>query len=157
MRAAQNIYGHHKTMRVSEPTERYLPKADNTTRDGSGLWQLYSSRIISWHFLGYSICRSWREDYAWLKETLWNHFHDSRGILCLHEDPRLRIIKRNLKVGNVLLDASMNLKISDFGLARIYQKSCRDIVSIFNKFIRKKNQFAPTTHLSVVWKHSGIS
>ncbi|KAK6141204.1 hypothetical protein DH2020_025047 [Rehmannia glutinosa] len=43
----------------------------------------------------------------------------ARGLAYLHEESRLKIVHRDIKTSNVLLDKDLNAKISDFGLAKL--------------------------------------
>jgi serine/threonine protein kinase len=46
----------------------------------------------------------------------------ARGITYLHEESNVRIVHRDIKASNVLLDTDLTPKISDFGLAKLYDE-----------------------------------
>ncbi|KAL0328653.1 UNVERIFIED_CONTAM: putative LRR receptor-like serine/threonine-protein kinase [Sesamum calycinum] len=65
-------------------------------------------------------------------------FGTARGLAYLHEGSRLRIVHRDVKASNILLDSDLTPKISDFGLAKLYDddpykhSSCRHNADIFS-------------------------
>ncbi|CAN6332565.1 unnamed protein product [Urochloa humidicola] len=82
-------------------------------------------RLLVYEFLTNNSLDKILFDPARQQELGWGLRHKiiegiSRGLVYLHEDSRLTIIHRDLKASNILLDADMNPKISDFGLAKLF-------------------------------------
>ncbi|TVU27330.1 hypothetical protein EJB05_29933, partial [Eragrostis curvula] len=87
-----------------------------------------SERMLVYEYMSNKSLDSFIFDGRRRATLSWNTRFDiilgiARGVLYLHQDSRLKIIHRDLKAANVLLDDDMVAKISDFGIARLFSSS----------------------------------
>jgi serine/threonine protein kinase len=84
-----------------------------------------SERLIVYEYLANNSLDKILFDPVKRKQLDWQKRYNiilgiARGLLYLHQDSQPRIIHRDIKASNILLDDKLNPKIADFGLAKLF-------------------------------------
>ncbi|XP_038689967.1 cysteine-rich receptor-like protein kinase 29 [Tripterygium wilfordii] len=82
-------------------------------------------RVLIYEFMPNSSLSNFLSDYTKRAQLDWENRYNiiygiARGLTYLLEESQHRIIHRDLKTSNILLDSGMNAKISDFGMAKLF-------------------------------------
>ncbi|KAJ3695983.1 hypothetical protein LUZ60_001360 [Juncus effusus] len=84
-----------------------------------------TEKILVYEFLPNTSLDKFLSDNEKCEQLNWRKRYEiiegiARGVLYLHEESRIMIIHRDLKTSNILLDETLLPKISDFGLAKLF-------------------------------------
>ncbi|GLJ19733.1 hypothetical protein SUGI_0357390 [Cryptomeria japonica] len=112
-------------------------------------------RLLVYEYYPYKSLDTFLFDSEKARELDWQKRHNiiigiARGLHYLHEDSQLRIIHRDIKVHNILLDDKLNPKIADFGLAKLFPEDETHIhTRVAGTYGYISPEYAMRGHLSV--------
>uniref|UniRef100_A0A6N2L7F8 non-specific serine/threonine protein kinase n=1 Tax=Salix viminalis TaxID=40686 RepID=A0A6N2L7F8_SALVM len=73
----------------------------------------------------------------------------AKGLVFLHEESTLKIVHRDIKGTNILLDKDMNAKISDFGMAKLYDEDNTHIDTRWKLYLKSQHNWAKKAGVAI--------